>query len=157
MQLKSPTGSGSVNLQAPADAQGTITLPSETGTLVNRNGKGLPAELGFALSDPTTEISPGTALVSFRMPFAMTLTRVQAALNAPSTTTAPTFDINKNGTSILSTKLTIDANEDTSDTAAIPAVISDTDLPLGAKITFDIDQGGTGAKLPTVWLIGTRT
>jgi hypothetical protein len=65
-------------------------------------------------------------------------------------------DINEGGTTILSTKLTIDANEKTSTTAATAAVISDSALADDAEITFDIDVAGTGAKGLKVWLLGTR-
>jgi hypothetical protein len=65
-----------------------------------------------------------------------------------------TVDINKNGTTILSTKLTIDVDEKTSATAAIAAVISDAVLAAGDEITFDVDVAGTGAKGLKVWMIG---
>jgi len=52
-------------------------------------------------------------------------------------------DINENGTSVLSTKLSIDANEKTSLTAASPAVISDSSIANDAEITIDIDQIGS--------------
>jgi len=68
-----------------------------------------------------------------------------------------TVDINEGGTSILSTKLTIDNTEKTSTTAATPAVISDTALADDAEITIDIDQIGNGtAKGLKVTIIGTR-
>ena len=53
-----------------------------------------------------------------RMPFAMTLTGVRASVNTASSSGAPAVDINEEGTSVLSTKLTIDAGEKTSLTAA---------------------------------------
>ena len=68
-----------------------------------------------------------------------------------------TVDINDGGTTILSTKLTIDNTEKTSTTAATPPVISDTSLADDAEITVDIDQVGDGtAKGLKVVLIGTR-
>ncbi len=60
---------------------------------------------------------------------------------------------------ILSTKITIDASEKTSTTAATPPVISDTALADDAEITIDIDtvgSGTAGAGLK-VTLIGTKT
>jgi hypothetical protein len=64
-------------------------------------------------------------------------------------------DINEEGTSILSTKLTIDNTEKSSATAATPPVISDTALGDDAEITIDIDQIGNGtAKGLKVMLIG---
>ena len=62
------------------------------------------------------------------------------------------------GTTILSTKLTIDNTEKTSTTAATAPVISDTSLADDAEITIDIDQVGDGtAKGLKITLIGTRT
>ena len=110
-----------------------------------------------AISDETTAITTGTAKVTFRMPFAMTLTEVRASLSTASSSGTPTFDINEAGSTILSTKLTIDANEKTSVTAATPAVISDTTLADDAEITIDIDTAGTGAKGAKITLIGYRT
>jgi len=99
----------------------------------------------FAISDEVTTLTTGTAKVTWRTPFACTVSAVRASLNTASTSGTPTFDINENGVSILSTKLTIDANEKTSTTAATPAVISDSSLADDAEITFDIDVAGTGA------------
>lgn len=112
--------------------------------------------IGVALSDETTAITTGTAKVTIRMPYAFTLTAVRANLNTASSSGLPTVDINENGSTILSTKLTIDASEKTSTTAATAAVISDANLADDAEITFDIDVAGTGAKGLKVWLIGTR-
>jgi hypothetical protein len=115
-----------------------------------------PVLLGFALSDETTAITTGTAKLTARAPFAFTLTAVRASLSTASSSGIPTVDINEGGTTILSTKLTIDANEKTSTTAATPAVISDSAIADDAELTFDIDVAGTGAKGLKVWLIGTR-
>jgi hypothetical protein len=112
--------------------------------------------IAVAISDETTAITTGTAKVTFRMPFAMTVTSVRASLSTASTSGNPTFDINEGGTSILSTKLSIDANEKTSTTAATPPVISDSALADDAEITIDIDTAGTGAKGAKVYLIGRR-
>lgn len=109
-----------------------------------------------AVGDETTALTTGTAKVTFRMPFAMTLTAVRASLTTASSSGTPTVDINDGGTTILSTKLTIDANERTSTTAATAAVISDTGLADDAEITIDVDTAGTGAAGLKVYLIGTR-
>lgn len=112
--------------------------------------------IGIAVGDETTAITTGTAKVTFRMPYAMTLTAVRASLTTASSSGTPTIDINEGGTTILSTKLTIDANEKTSTTAATAAVISDASLADDAEMTIDIDVAGTGAAGLKVWLIGTR-
>lgn len=112
----------------------------------------LPCELVIACSDETTSITTGTAKVSFRMPFAMTLNAGNAGVRAQAGT-APTgstliIDINEGDSpaTILSTKLSIDAGEKTSLSAASAAVISDTALADDALITIDFDQ--VGATIP---------
>lgn len=110
-----------------------------------------------ACSDETTALTTGTAKVTFRMPYAMTLTAVRASLTtAQASGSIFTVDINEGGTTILSTKLTIDNTEKTSTTAATAAVISDSALADDSEITIDIDQiGGSGAAGLKVYLIGT--
>lgn len=118
--------------------------------------QGSPEVIGIAVSDEETALTTGTAKVTFRMPFAMTLTAVRASLTTASTSGTPTFDINEGGTSILGTKLSIDANEKTSTTAASATTITDSALADDAEITIDIDTAGTGAKGAKVYLIGRR-
>jgi len=115
--------------------------------------------IGIAVGDETTAITTGTAKVTFRMPYAFTLTGVRASLTtAGSGTGTTTFDINEGGTTVLSTKLTIDATEKTSTTAAAAAVISDSALADDAEITVDVDAITSGAVEAgaKIWLIGYR-
>ena len=130
---------------------GTVdSVNGDTGAVI------VPVPIGIACSDETTALTTGTAKVTFRMPFAMTLTAVRASLTTAQTSGSIfTVDINEGGTTILSTKLTIDNTEKTSTTAATPPVISDSSLADDAEITIDIDQVGDGtAKGLKVWLIG---
>lgn len=116
-----------------------------------------PEALIIAVSDELTAITTGTAKLTFRMPFAMTLSGVRASLTTVSSSGIPTVDIKQNGTSILSTKLTIDVGEKTSTTAAVPAVISTLSLTDDAEMTIDITVAGTGATGLKVYLLGVRT
>lgn len=112
-----------------------------------------------ACSDETTALTTGAAKVTFRMPYAFTLSAVRASVTTAPTGAAIQVGINEAGSSILSTDITIDATEKTSATAATPPVISDTALADDAEITIDIDAVGTtiaGAGLK-VTLIGART
>lgn len=114
--------------------------------------------LQYAVSDETSDLTTGTAKITFRMPYAFTLSAVRASVATAPTGAALTVDINEGGTTILSTKLTIDAGEKTSTTAATAAVISDTALADDAEMTIDIDTVGStiaGAGLK-VTLIGTQ-
>jgi hypothetical protein len=161
----STTGSGNVVRATSA----TLVTPSlgtpASGTLTNCTGYPSslikPTEsLVIACSDETTALSAGTAKVTFRMPYAFTLTDVRASVTtAPTGGTLLTVDVNESGTTILSTKLTFDASEKTTTTAATPRVISDSSLADDAEMTIDIDAVGStiaGAGLK-VYLIGTRT
>lgn len=109
------------------------------------DGTTLRAEewLWVACSDEVTALTTGTAKVTLRMPYAATLLAVRANVKTAPTGSTLIVDINEAGTTILSTKLSIDASEKTSTTAATAAVISDSDLADDAEITFDIDQVGS--------------
>ena len=127
-----------------------------SGAAVNLVGS--PCEIQLAASDESTALTTGTSKVSFRMPFAMTLTEVRASLvTAQASGTIFTVNIKEAGLSVLSTRLTIDNTELTSVTAATPPVISDSGLADDALITIDIDLVGDGtAKGLKVLLKGTR-
>jgi hypothetical protein len=129
---------------------------SDTITITNK-ASGTFETLLIAVGDETTALTTGTAKVTWRMPWAMTLTAVRSSLTTVSSSGLPTVDINESGTTILSTKLTIDVSEKTSTTAATPAVISDSSLADDAEMTIDIDVAGTGAAGLKVYLIGYRT
>ena len=114
----------------------------------------------MACSDETTALTAGTNKVKFRMPYAFTVTEVRASLSTAGTgAQLVTVDINESGTSILSTKITIDATETTSVTAATAPVISDTSLADDAEMTVDIDLIDTGgvSKGLKVSIIGHKT
>ena len=112
----------------------------------------------FACSDETTALTTGTAKVTFRMPFAMTLTSVRLNVNTAPTGAAIIVDINEGGSSVFSTRPQIDANAKTNVGSGTPAVISDSALADDAEITIDIDQVGStiAGKGLKVWLMGVR-
>ena len=97
----------------------------------------------IAASDESTDLATGTGKVYFRMPYAGTLLAVKATVNTAPTGSTLICDINEAGTSVLGTKLSIDASEKTSDTAASAATITDSALVNDAEITIDIDQVGS--------------
>ena len=161
-------------------ARTTVLVSSKANAAVNfsagtkRVGLGIPAPntdtmramwrsalrpvvvIPVAVSDEGTLLTTGLAKVTFRMPFALKLTAVRASVTEAPTGSVLTVDINEGGSSILSTKLTIDATEKTSTTAATPAVISDSDLADDAEVTIDIDGVGSSSagKGLKVYLIG---
>lgn len=139
--------------------QSGVTKKSQVATLPVVLKSSFPVAITFACSDETTALTAGTGKITFRAPYAFTLTGVRASLATAQTSgNIFTVDINEGGTTVLSTKLTIDNTEKTSTTAATPAVISDSSIADDAEITVDIDQIGDGtAKGLKVTLIGTRT
>lgn len=96
-----------------------------------------------AVSDEATALTTGTAKLTFRMPYDFTLTAIRASVNTAPTGSTIIVDVNENGATTLSTKLSIDDSEKTSTTAAVAAVISDSALADDAEITIDIDQVGS--------------
>jgi len=75
----------------------------------------------------------------FVVPIGGTVTEVGITVSTAGTTGVGTYDIHKNGTTILSTKITVDSGEKTSRTAATAPVISVTSIAEGDILTFDID------------------
>ncbi|MCI5049521.1 MAG: hypothetical protein MRY32_04235 [Rickettsiales bacterium] len=163
----SDDGSNNATFTVPAlSADTDYTLPSDdgdAGDFLQSNGSGVlswttPIEsLCFALSDETTDIETGTAVVTTRWPYAFTVTDVRASVNDASSSGTVTVDINDSGTTIMATnKLTIDATEETSETAATAAGITDSAFADDAEITFDIDGAGTDTKGLKVCIIGRQ-
>ena len=132
---------------------------------------GIKEVISIACSDETTALTAAAGKVYFRMPYAFTLSAVRASVTTAPVGSSIIVDINEKvgipspdvGTSILSTKLYIDAGEfssqDASASPAHQAVISDASLADNSQIIIDVDQIGSstaGAGLK-VTLIGTRT
>ncbi len=147
-------GAGAVNGILKANGSGTVSAAT-AGTDYATVAQAKTECREYALSDETTAITTGTKL-TMRMPFAMTLTDVRASLTTASASGGPvTVDIKESGTTIFSTKLTIDDTEKTSTTATAFA-LSDSSLADDAEITFIVDDEGSGATGLKVKLIGTR-
>lgn len=99
--------------------------------------------LPIALSDEVTNLATGTGVVTMRIPFSAALLGIKASVGTAPVGSTIIVDMNEGGSTVLSTKLSIDASEKTSATAAVPPVISDRVLAADAEITFDIDQVGS--------------
>jgi hypothetical protein len=109
-------------------------------------------------SDETTAITTGTAKITWRAPYAFNVSALKASVKTAPTGSTILIDINEAGTTIISTKLMINATSKTSVGAATPYVIADADLADDAEMTIDIDQVGStiaGAGLK-VYIIGNR-
>ncbi len=156
--IASPTLTGTP--AAPTATAGTNSTQIAT-TAYADNAVAKQAEVfTIAISDETTALTTGTAVVTFRMPFACSMTIIpRANVNTVSSSGLPTFDIKKNGTTIFSTKITIDVSEKTSVTAATAAVLSSSPTTFADddEITVNIDTAGTGTKGAKITLQVVRT
>lgn len=161
-------GSGASTLTGILKGNGTgaftaIAIPTDTNAVkfLNTDGTFKAPKESFIIkiTDDATAVTSGTGKGYFRMPYAVTLEGVRAALaTGQSSGGILTIDINKNGSTILSTKLTIDNGEVTSTTAVTAPVISGTALADDDVITVDVDSLGDGtAKGLTITLIGRQT
>jgi len=140
----SATVKGVVELATPAEVYaGTDTVRAVT---PEGNKKGTIHTMQVVLVASDTDVATGTTVQGdFRIPGnrAITVKAVGAYVDTAPTGSVATFDINENGTSILSTKITIDDGEKTSTTAATAPVISDSAIAADAVLTFDIDGVGS--------------
>lgn len=119
---------------------------------------GLADEIVVAASDITSDLTTGANKAVFRMPYAFRLTGLKASVaTAPTGASLLTVDVNKNGTTILPTKLTFDATEKTTVTAATPYTFTGgatfIDFANDDEVTIDIDT--IGSTLPGKGLVVT--
>tara|TARA_R110000787_G_scaffold104653_4_gene211949 strand:+ start:5209 stop:6915 length:1707 start_codon:yes stop_codon:yes gene_type:complete len=134
---------------------------SKTGSVISIDQTHLKQVIAIACSDETTALAAATAVATFHMPYAFTVTGVKASVTTAPVGSVLTVDINEAGSTILTTKLTIDAGEKTSATAATAAVVGGAGPALAdnALMTVDLDgvgsgTAGTGLK---IYLIGYAT
>ena len=112
------------------------------------------AVVTMLVSDPAgSAITTGDGKAYYRVPSTlngMNLIAVAAALTTVSSSGTPTIQIHNvtDAQDMLSTKLTIDANETDSSGAAAAAVIDTAhdDVATGDMLRIDVDVAGTGAK-----------
>ena len=119
--------------------------------------------IAIALGDESTVLAAASTtvpVVTYHMPYGFTLTNVKVGLTIAGTGAAlATFDVHEAGTTVLSTKVTVDASEKTSGTAATQPVISAPALAVDSLIEIfvdliDTDNVAAGAK---VYLIGYQS
>ena len=134
---------------------------TKTGSVVAIDQTHLKQTIAIACGDEITATAAATAVVTFHMPYAFTLTGIKAGVTTAPVGSVLTVDLNEAGSTCLTTKLTIDAGEKTSGTAATAPVIGGAGPALAdnALMTIDVDgvgSGTAGAGLK-VYLIGYAT
>ena len=171
------TAMAGTNVAASSDtARGTVELATAAETTTGTDATRAVTPDGLAGSDygkvvvavPITADLATTSLTTgdgkgwyYRVPAKITgynLIGVAAACNVASSSGTPTFQIRRkrsgSDVDMLSTSLTIDANETDSSTAAAAAVIngSNDDVTTADRIYFDCDVAGTGCQGVTIEL-----
>jgi hypothetical protein len=125
----------------------------------------LVESLGYAMSDATTDITSGVKVPCAAVPYNFTITGVRAQVGTAAVgALLLTIEVKKNGTSIFSTRLTIDSTETISETAATQYTFAGGVTSI-AVLTSDVIElsvyqaGGvtTAAKNLTLFLIGYKT
>lgn len=146
---KGSTGStGATGVQGSTGATGVKGTTGATGFNGSTGATGITATVFLvAASDEVSTLTVGGSKVTFRAPFAMTITQIpRASLTAASVSGTVTCDINVNGTSILgANKLSIDQGEKTSLTAATPTTLANNPTNISNDSEFSIDVDGAGA------------
>ena len=111
--------------------------------------------LGQVEDETATPLTVGLK-VTFRMPFAGTLTGATASLTTASSSGNVVFDVRRNGVSVFSATPTLAAGaESTIGTAGTPTVSTPT-LHQNDEITLHVVSAGTGAVGGKLVLIGNR-
>jgi hypothetical protein len=143
----------------------TNTSPSaNTIPISNPNGlldDWLSKTVIIQVSDPSgNAITTGDGKAFFTVPVSLNgcnIIDVDASLTTASTSGTPTIQIRNvtDSQDVLSTRITVDANEKTSYTASTQPVINTSydDVSTGDQLAVDIDVAGTGAKGLSVILI----
>ena len=98
-----------------------------------------------AATDESSPISVGGPKTTFRCPYPLDLTNgyIRISLSEAPEGAAFIVDVKMNGVSMFSTQVQIDANQRTSVTSSVPAVLTTTYCPDDAEFTVFVTQVGT--------------
>lgn len=159
-------GTGAVTLTGLLKGNGTdpvtaIALDGSQDKFLRGDGTfGAPLESFICkITDDATAVTAGAGKFYFDFPYAFHIVSVSASLAQPQLSGSPFLvDINKDGVSILSTRISIDNTEISSSTASTQPVVSIADMATNSRIVIDIDSVGDGnAKGLTVTIVGRRS
>lgn len=140
---------------AGANTEYIIDLPTVSGVMALYHQ--IPSDIIAVLGNELDDIIAGNGKATLTIYRPCKIASVYIDLTTAATGSAVEFDIKKNGTTIFTTKPTIDAGELSSSTAAVATVLNAavTTLALGDVLRFDITQAGaeTAGKGPKVTIL----
>jgi hypothetical protein len=151
LQATSFTGS----LQGTASYSLSASFATSASIATSASFAPSPVTLAFACTDETSPITLASSSISLMSPRTFTLQQVIASVRTAQTTGSNLqVDVNVSGSSIMSSKVTIDNGQLTSLTSATGSIIASSSINLGDIITIDIDAVGTGATGLKIYLLG---
>lgn len=151
-------GADTIDIGVPAAVAADLNTGTDTAKAVTSDALAgsIFGEAVFVLqvTDPAgSALTTGDGKAYFQVPLAlngMNLVKAEGGLTTVSSSGIPTVQVANvtDAVDMLSTKLTIDANEFNSSTAAAAAVVDGTkdDVATGDLLRIDCDVAGTGAK-----------
>jgi hypothetical protein len=112
----------------------------------------------YRVLDPDTSQTVDTTVGGdLEIPVTGTITEIGAYVDTAGTTGTATIDVNKNGTTLMTTnKITIDTGEKSSRTAATAPALTTTSIAAGDLITVDVDAIHTTAAKGLTVRLGIR-
>lgn len=124
----------------------TVYVPD---LVVSGTSYGIPYDMSVAVSDETTAITSGAGKLTFYVARNFSLSKVKISLTTTGSTTT-TVDVNVNGSTILTSPVSLTSGVYVNSTTSI----STPNLSEDGRITIDVDAAGTGAAGLKVYLIG---
>jgi hypothetical protein len=110
----------------------------------------------IALSHEQSEISAQAAVLTVPVPKNIEVQSIVAWVNKASSSGNVVVDINLDGVSVFSQELTIEEDEQSSETAATPYVLVQPNWDRGKVLTVDFDTVGAGAEGAKLIISGQR-
>lgn len=118
---------------------------------------GLLFEWVISLSHEDGVISEQVGVITVPVPRDITVQGLTAYLNEPSDSGNVVIDLNLNGVSVMSTELTVNQGENSSEAAGTtPYVLVEDEWDTGQVLTIDFDTAGNNAAGAKLTIVGQR-
>jgi hypothetical protein len=131
-------------------------IAADTAELIRLLTTGQMFEWVIALSHEDGVIGVQSAVVKMPIPKDVTVDSLSVYLNGASSSGNVVVDVNLDGDSVLTTQLTVEQGENSSDTAATPYVLLQANWDKGQILTIDFDAAGTNATGAKITISGQR-
>jgi titin len=144
---------GIQGLQGPQGPQGPQGIQGPAG-----GGSSADPILFYTLSSETASASASDTVpvLRIRAPFAFTITNIRASCSVSDGATSTVIDVHGNSdTTILSSKLIVEANEKSSTTSTFPVTVNLPNIADDSEISFYLDSIGSATRGVKIAIYGT--